>query len=109
MRFVVRLTDSALEDLDYYRKYDRRIIADGIAVHLTQDADVETRRRRQLEPNPIAPWELRLGDFRVFYELEDDEQVKIVAIGHKEHNDLYILERGWSYENSELGAETNYS
>ena len=90
MRFVIRLTKTALGDLNHYRKYDRRFIADGIAVHLTHDADVETRRRKQLEPNPIAPWELRLGEFRVFYELEDDKTVKIVAIGHKEHNDLHI-------------------
>jgi hypothetical protein len=40
--------------------------------------------------NPAAPWELRIGDFRVFYEIENDTTVKIVSIGHKEHNDLFI-------------------
>ena len=81
MRFVIRLTKSALGDLNHYRKYDRRFIADGIAVHLTHDADVETRRRKQLEPNPIAPWELRLGEFRVFYELEDERRSKSSQLG----------------------------
>jgi mRNA-degrading endonuclease RelE of RelBE toxin-antitoxin system len=40
--------------------------------------------------NRLAPWELRLGDHRVFYEIQDDTHVKIIAVGHKEHNDLFI-------------------
>jgi mRNA-degrading endonuclease RelE of RelBE toxin-antitoxin system len=89
MTFTVLLTDSAIEDLDYFRKSERRIIADGIAQHLERDADVETRRRKRLRPNRLAPWELRIDDFRVFYDIVEEE-VKIVAVGHKEHNDLYI-------------------
>jgi mRNA-degrading endonuclease RelE of RelBE toxin-antitoxin system len=90
MEFFIRLTDSAFEDLDYFRKKERRLIADGIALFLTRDADVETRRRKPLRPNPLAPWELRIDDYRVFYDFEGDNGVKIVAVGHKEHNDLYI-------------------
>jgi len=33
---------------------------------------------------------LRIDDYRVFYDLEEEDQVKVVAVGHKEHNDLYI-------------------
>jgi mRNA-degrading endonuclease RelE of RelBE toxin-antitoxin system len=90
MTFAIRLTDSAIEDLDFFRKNERRLIADGIAHFLTQDANVETRRRKPLRPNRLAQWELRLGDYRVFYVIEADERVKIVAVGHKVHNDLYI-------------------
>jgi mRNA interferase RelE/StbE len=93
MSFSIRLTDSAVEDLDFFRKNERRTIADGIALFLTQDANVETRRRKPLRPNRLAQWELRLGDYREFYELEADDRVKIVAVGHKEHNDLYIRGR----------------
>src|SRR5262245_28333761 len=90
MSFTIRLTDSALEDLDFFRKNERRIIAEGIALFLAQDANVETRRRKPLRSNRIAHWELRLGDYRVFYDFEEDAIVKIVAVGYKEHNDLYI-------------------
>jgi mRNA-degrading endonuclease RelE of RelBE toxin-antitoxin system len=90
MNFSIRLTDSAVEDIDFFRKNQRRIIADGIALFLAQDANVETRTRKQLRPNRLAPWELRLGDYRVFYDFEENDIVKIVAVGHKEHNDLYI-------------------
>jgi mRNA-degrading endonuclease RelE of RelBE toxin-antitoxin system len=90
MKFSITLTDSAVEDLDYFRKNERKKIAEGIALFLTRDANVETRRRKPLRPNRIAPWELRIDDYRVFYDLEVENEVKIVAVGHKEHNDLYI-------------------
>src|SRR5262249_37557616 len=90
MKFSIRLTDSAIEDLDYFRKNERRIIADGIALFLTHDANVETRRRKPLRPNRLAPWELRIEDYRVFYGFEGEDEVKVVAVGYKEHNDLHI-------------------
>src|ERR1700736_356043 len=90
MNLSIRLTDSAIEDLDYFRKNERRIVADGIALFLTHDANVETRRRKPLRPNRVASWELRIDDYRVFYDFEADDEVKVVAVGHKEHNDLYI-------------------
>jgi mRNA-degrading endonuclease RelE of RelBE toxin-antitoxin system len=93
MKFSIRLTDSAIEDLDFFRKNERRMIADGIALFLMQDASVETKRRKPLRPNRLAQWELRLGDYCVFYDFEEDDRVKIVAVGHKEHNDLYIRGR----------------
>jgi mRNA-degrading endonuclease RelE of RelBE toxin-antitoxin system len=92
MQFSIRLTESAIKDIVYFRKSERQIIADGIALFLTHDADVETRRRKPLQPNRMAPWELRIGDYRVFYDLGENE-VNVVAVGHKEHNDLYIRGR----------------
>ena len=93
MEFTIRLTESAIEDLDFFRKNERRKIADAIALFLMHDANVETRRRKQLRPNPLAPWELRIEDYRVFYAVEEENEVKVVAVGHKEHNDLYIRGR----------------
>jgi len=90
MKFTIHLTDSAKEDIDYFQKNERQMIADGIALFLTEDANVKTRKRKSLRPNRIAPWELRLDEYRVFYDLEEENLVKIVAVGHKEHNDLYI-------------------
>jgi mRNA-degrading endonuclease RelE of RelBE toxin-antitoxin system len=90
MSFSIRLTESAVEDLDFYRKGERRITSDGIAMFLTQDANVESRRRKPLRPNRIAQWLLRIDNYRVFYGFEEDGNVKVVAVGHKKHNDLYI-------------------
>jgi hypothetical protein len=58
MHFSVRLTDSAKEDLEFFRKNKRRFISNGIALFLTHDANVVTKRRKPLRPNRIAQWEL---------------------------------------------------
>lgn len=70
MEFSIRLTKSAIEDLDYFRKNERRVISDGIALFMTHDANVETKRRKRLRPNKMAKWELRIDDYRVFYDFE---------------------------------------
>ncbi len=90
MKFSVRFVPSADEDLDYYEAGARRIILDGIGKFLEADADVTSKRRKQLRPNPLAPWELRIGDYRVFYEIKPDGLVRVLAVGHKVRNDLFI-------------------
>jgi mRNA interferase RelE/StbE len=90
MRFSIRLTPSADEDLAYYKVREQRIILDAIEKFLQSDGDVKTKRRKQLRPNPLAPWELRIGDYRVFYEIVDQALVRVLAVGHKVHNELFI-------------------
>jgi mRNA-degrading endonuclease RelE of RelBE toxin-antitoxin system len=51
----------------------------------------ENRNLKLLRPNATADWELRIGDFRVLYDV--DQQVLIVAIkrvGEKRGNTLYF-------------------
>jgi len=45
-----------------------------------------------MRPNPIAPWELRIGDLRVYYDVETEpEQIVFVrAVGIKERNRVRI-------------------
>jgi mRNA-degrading endonuclease RelE of RelBE toxin-antitoxin system len=45
-----------------------------------------------MRPNPLAPWELRIGNLRVYYDFEDSpEQVVFIrAIGIKERNNVRI-------------------
>jgi len=52
----------------------------------------ETRHRKPLRPNPVAPWELRVGSLRVFYEVtsETRDTVRILAIGKKRRNAVVI-------------------
>jgi len=70
------------------------MISQGIRTYLTQDADVETGKIKQLEPNAIATWELRIDHYRVFYDIDIDETtVFVIAVGYKVYNDLYIQGR----------------
>jgi mRNA-degrading endonuclease RelE of RelBE toxin-antitoxin system len=41
-----------------------------------------------MRPNLIAPWELRIGDLRVYYDVQDDPAavVIILAVGVKLRN-----------------------
>jgi mRNA-degrading endonuclease RelE of RelBE toxin-antitoxin system len=93
MPFQVILTPSAEADLDYFKRFEQRVVVDAARRYLRNDADVESQHRKKLRANPMAPWELRFGKYRVFYELVDVTAVKIVAIGYKEHNDLFIRGR----------------
>jgi mRNA-degrading endonuclease RelE of RelBE toxin-antitoxin system len=63
----------------------------AVAEQLIHQPDQPTTRRKPLEDNPIAPWELRVGDYRIFYDLNhDDQAVVVVAVGQKSHNQLRI-------------------
>jgi hypothetical protein len=41
-----------------------------------------------MRPNPVAPWELRIDDLRVYYDIEYDPARKVLirAVGVKTHN-----------------------
>jgi mRNA-degrading endonuclease RelE of RelBE toxin-antitoxin system len=91
MRFVPEFTESALDDLRFFRKYEQNIITEQIRAQLMYEPGKETRNRKPMEANALADWELRIGDYRVFYDIDDAAAtVKIKAIGCKEHNRLFI-------------------
>jgi len=68
------------------------IVLDGVARHLAVAPMVETRNRKPMRSNPIAPWELRLGNLRVYFDIvtEPDPVVVVLAIGIKDRNALRI-------------------
>lgn len=45
-----------------------------------------------MRPNPLAPWELRIGVLRVYYDIESelDAAVVILAVGIKQGNQVRI-------------------
>jgi mRNA-degrading endonuclease RelE of RelBE toxin-antitoxin system len=91
MAFAIEFSPDARDHLRSLRKRDQQIIVDAIADQLTHQPDQPTAHRKPLEDNPIAPWELRVGDFRVFYDVNRDGQVvAVVAVGQKAHNRLRI-------------------
>ena len=89
--YRIEITEEAKEDLSYYTAFERKIITTGIRTQLTYLPLVETRTRKKLRDNPIASWEMRAGKYRVFYEVDEaSRRVRIVAVGHKEHNVLWV-------------------
>ena len=91
MAFAIELSARARANLQRLRKRDQQIIMDTIDAQLTHQPLTPTSRRKKLQENPFAPWELRIGSFRVFYDvIADDEKVVVLAVGHKVHNILWI-------------------
>ena len=56
---------------------------------------VETTGRKPMRPNPLAPWELRLGSLRVYFDIviEPEPVVVILAVGIKDRNAVRIGKR----------------
>jgi len=83
------------ETLGHFRVLTARqrvTVLDAVDVQLAYEPAVETRNRKPMRPNPLAPWELRIGDLRVYYDVEEvpEPKVYIRAIGIKERNRVWI-------------------
>jgi mRNA-degrading endonuclease RelE of RelBE toxin-antitoxin system len=82
--FEIRFAEGVEEDLKSIRIYYRNQILDAIEEQLAYEPDTRTRNRKLLE-NLIPPWrtvasiwELRIGEYRVFYDLSPTESVVYV-------------------------------
>lgn len=95
--YELEFTQGAVDDLRFLRKNEQQEVIDGIESQLLYKPAVETRNHKRLRPNNVLEWELRLGKFRVFYDVESVVRiVRIEAIGYKEGNQLFI--RGEPYQ-----------
>ena len=89
--YEIRFTESAGQDLKHFGKADQRFILAAIRVQLLHEPLVETTNRKCLRPNPLGRWELRVGDFRVFYDPDPEANlVSVGAVGIKDRNTLYV-------------------
>ena len=95
--FELEFTASALDDLGYFKRAEQNLILNKIEASLLHEPLVETRHRKPLRPNDLSAWELRVGNFRVFYDVNEEKKVVLIkAVGYKKHNALYI--RGRRFE-----------
>jgi mRNA-degrading endonuclease RelE of RelBE toxin-antitoxin system len=82
--FAIRFAEGVEEDLRNIRIYYRNQILDAIEEQLAREPETRTRNRKLLD-NLIPPWqtvapiwELRVGDYRVFYDVSAAESVVYV-------------------------------
>jgi mRNA-degrading endonuclease RelE of RelBE toxin-antitoxin system len=90
--YRIRFAESAEEHFAQLTARQQTIVLDAVKVQLRYEPLRETRNRKPLRPNPLAPWELRVGSLRVFYEVDALEQdlVNVLAIGVKRGNRLIV-------------------
>ena len=99
--FKINLTDGAEADLRWFVTYAQRIIVDGINIHLRYQPTAGSRKIIAMQPNAVAGWELRLGDYRVLYDVDEAERVVTVQlIGEKCGNRLIVQGQEFSEHES---------
>lgn len=89
MRFQIDMTASAEAQLHSLPVREQRIIFDAVMARLERTPTTQTRAVKQLRPNTFAEFELRVGDWRVLYNVEA-AAVLVVAIGRKDGNKLFV-------------------
>ena len=97
--YEIRFTEEARSHLGELLARGRRKVLDRLDVLLRYDPKRQTRNLKALRPNLLARYELRIGDFRVFFDVEDSEEDKaviILAIGRKEGNKLCVSGKEYS-------------
>jgi len=92
MRFRIEYAPATITHLKALTARHQSIVLDGAARYLSVDPMVETRNRKPMRPNPLAPWELRLGNLRVYFDviIEPEPVVVVLAVGVKERNAVRI-------------------
>ena len=84
MAYAIEFTSLAVSNLKTVRVYERRRIMDEIDRQLQHQPGVETRNRKRLDglvpefEHQPPVWELRVGDYRVFYDFDDSASVVYV-------------------------------
>jgi mRNA-degrading endonuclease RelE of RelBE toxin-antitoxin system len=82
--FTILYEEAAAGDLRTFRAYEVQRIVDEVDAQLIKESMKPRRRKKLLAGlNPpwdaIRPvWQLRIGDFRVFYDVDEDRQAVIV-------------------------------
>jgi mRNA-degrading endonuclease RelE of RelBE toxin-antitoxin system len=92
MKYRIEYSPDTEEHLRVLTTRQQAIILDNVEKRLENQPSIETRNRKPMRPNPLAPWELRIGDLRVYYDFAEKPEpvVYIRAIGVKLRNRVKI-------------------
>ncbi|HUE71527.1 MAG TPA: hypothetical protein VMP01_11645 [Pirellulaceae bacterium] len=98
MPYVIVYSPEVVQHLAALTKAQQVQVLDQVQAQLTHQPTLPTRRRKFLRPNSLAQWELRIGNLRVFYDVEESASesqenpavVSVKAVGIKERNVLRI-------------------
>lgn len=88
MPYRIEYSPDAEDHLRLLTARQQAIVVDTVDRQLRHQPTVETRNRKPMRPNPTAPWELRIGNLRVYYDVEEEPEavVYIRAVGVKQGN-----------------------
>lgn len=89
MPFTIEIVESACDELQAIKSFFRTQIIDAIDEQLTREPTVETKNRKVLvgfranfeHAEPV--WELRVGQYRVYYDVNGESMTVIVRAVRK--------------------------
>lgn len=83
MAYRIEFTESAEKQFAQLTARQQAGVLDSVKTRLRDEPLRETRNRKPLRPNPLAPWELRVGLLRVFYEVDAVESDLVKRPRHR--------------------------
>ncbi len=89
MAYRIAITREAEAQLNALPARERRIVEAAVLARLLDQPRSEARAIKKLRPNPMAEYELRVGDLRLLYNVEGHEVV-ILIVGRKIGNTLVV-------------------
>ena len=90
-RYRIEYSPPSLDHLAVLGARQRALLFDTVDAQLANEPTTVTRNRKPLQPNPLARFELRIGDLRVYYEVDRKRRVvEIRAVGVKDRNRIFI-------------------
>jgi len=91
MAYRIEYSPDAITHLAVLTARQRATVVDAVDRQLAQEPLTETRNRKPMRANPVAPWELRVGVLRVYYDVSVDQGlVSVVAVGVKRRDRVVI-------------------
>jgi len=90
--YRIEYSPATHEHLRVLTARQRTLVFDAVDRQLIYQPTVETRNRKPIRPNPLAPWELRIDNLRVYYDVSEAPEpiVFIRAVGIKYRNRVMI-------------------
>ena len=89
MKFRITITTDADQHFRALTAREQRILESAITSRLQDNPTTPTRAIKRLRPNLFAEYELRVGDLRVLYNV-DEAEVVVLLIGRKVGNKLIV-------------------
>jgi mRNA interferase RelE/StbE len=92
--YKIVLKRSAIADMDRLPRHQATRIADAIEKHLEHDPTrVSKTRIKRLRGIDNPDYRLRVGDYRVFYTVDEDAlQIDVLRVMHKDETHSYYEE-----------------
>ena len=89
MPLKITITEDAERQFRSLPVRDQRILEAAILSRLEHQPTTRTKAIKRLRPNPLAEFELRAGDLRALYNVEEEEVV-VLIVGRKVGNKLIV-------------------